>query len=154
MNLAAGAMRKCHVELCSYTDINGHQRTATDSYGRLTCWSTATSSISISREAALHTKLPRACPAFQPDDRRPSQPPSGGTNHYLTPVRLFSRTTGAKVSDQGAISRRYPVVLSRRSRGSGLASSTEAESADKASGSKRDRSVRFAPSPDDRFVCS
>ena len=63
-------------------------------------------------------RLPHACRAEKPDNMRNS-------------------------SDRGALSRRYPVVLSRRSRGSELAFSTEVESADKASGSKRERSVTF-----------
>ena len=67
-------------------------------------------------------------------------PPSGG-------IKTTSRLSGVQPDDRrnssgrGALSRRYPVVLSRRSRGSELAFSTEAESADKASGSKRERSV-------------
>ena len=57
-----------------------------------------------------------------------------------------SPATGAKARRQGAISRRYPGVLSRRRRGSGLLSSTEPTSADKARGSKRERSV-ISPNP-------
>ena len=55
--------------------------------------------------------------------------------------RAASPTTGAQPAAQGAISRRYSRVLSRRRRGRGLVSSTEPTFADKARESKRDRSA-------------
>jgi len=65
------------------------------------------------------------------------------TTKKTSALLTTSRMSGEQPDDmrtasrQGAISRRYPVVLSRRSRGSELMFSTEAESADKASGSKK-----------------
>ena len=75
----------------------------------------------------------------QKKHRRQAEP-----TNYHTHVGRTARQYAPIASGQGAISRRYPVVLSRRSRGSGLASSTEAESADKASGSKRVNNRRQA----------
>ena len=92
----------------------------------------------------------------KPDHHKPRK--RRYTQNYLSPVRLFSRTTGAHPNRRqaeptttsrllgdspttgarasglrsGALSRRYPRVLSRRRRGRGLTSSTEPTSEDKA----------------------
>ena len=127
--------------------LHGQIRTATDRngrYGRSTCRSSATSHIPPSRASGGgNVPLRGVAPSrwsglieiHKPRKRRYTQ----------TTSRLsgFSRTTGAKASRQGALSRRYPRVLSRRRRGRGLTSSTEPPSADKARGSKRERAVYY-----------
>ena len=62
--------------------LYGRIRTSTDSYGRLTCGSTATSRISISRASGATSQLPPACWATA--QRQAPQP--AGTRGVIAPL--------------------------------------------------------------------
>ena len=62
---------KCYVKQSGCTDEYGQQQTVTDGYGRSTCWSVATSHITISSASGAPCYLSPV--RLQPDDRRNSQ---------------------------------------------------------------------------------